>query len=88
MDENKITYVKHQQMYYFKCPNCDCLCQVYVSDIHCGIFRHAVLKSNNRFIGPHTSELECKRLKEEDKIYGCAMPFRFDGKIVEKCGYI
>lgn len=88
MEDNKITYIQNQEMYYFKCPNCNCLCQVHISDIKCGIFRHAVLKSNNVFIYPHTTEEECKRLKLENLVHGCAMPFKFDGKTVEKCGYI
>tara|TARA_B110000483_G_scaffold239091_1_gene316948 strand:- start:3400 stop:3666 length:267 start_codon:yes stop_codon:yes gene_type:complete len=88
MEENKITYIESQEMYYFKCPNCRGLCQVHVSDIKCGIFRHAVYKSNNEFINPHTSEEDCKRLKNENLVYGCAMPFKFDGKNVEICGYI
>tara|TARA_B100001287_G_scaffold272524_1_gene274344 strand:+ start:10277 stop:10543 length:267 start_codon:yes stop_codon:yes gene_type:complete len=88
MEDNKITYIKTQQMYYFKCPNCNSLCQVHTTDIKCGIFRHAVYKSNNEFINPHTSEEECKRLYDSNLVYGCAMPFKFDGKTVEKCGYI
>ena len=52
MEENKITYIKSQQTYYFNCPNCKGLCQVHISDIKCGVFRHAVYKSTNQFI-PH-----------------------------------
>ena len=88
MEDNKITYIQSQQMYYFKCPNCNCLCQVHKTDIKCGIFRHAVYKTSCEFINPHTPEEECKRLKMSNEIYGCAMPFKFDGKTVEKCGYI
>lgn len=88
MEDNKITYIQSQRIYYFKCPNCYCLCQVHISDIKCGIFRHAILKSNNEFINPHATEEECKNLKMLNLVYGCAMPFKFDGKTVEKCGYI
>ena len=88
MEEYKITYIESQEMYYFKCPNCRGLCQVHISDIKCGIFRHAIYKSNNEFINPHTSEEDCKRLKNENLVYGCAMPFKFNGGNVEICGYI
>ena len=47
MTDKIITFIESQSMYYFTCPNCNCLCQVHVSDIKCGIFRHAVYKSNN-----------------------------------------
>ncbi len=88
MVDNKITYIESQQVYYFNCPNCNNLCQVHVSEIKCGIFRHAIYKSNNKFIDPHTSEEECKRLYNNKLVYGCAKPFRFDGKTLEICGYI
>jgi|TARA_B100001142_G_scaffold327752_1_gene386147 hypothetical protein len=88
MECNKITYIKSQEMYFFRCPNCDSLCQVNITDIKNEIFRHAILKANNQFINPHTPEEGCKRLKEAGLVYGCAMPFKFDGKTVEKCGYI
>jgi len=88
MEDNKITYIESQKMYYFKCPNCGGLCQVHITDIKCGIFRHAIYKKTNQFIDPHTPEEECKRLKTADLVYGCAKPFKFDGKSVEICGYI
>lgn len=88
MEDNKITYIESQSMYYFKCPNCQGLCQVHTTDIKCGIFRHAIYKSNNEFIHPHTTEDDCKKLKMSNLVYGCAKPFKFDGKTVEICGYI
>ena len=86
--ENQIVYISHQRMYYINCPNCGGLCQIPKENIRCGIFRHAVLKSTGKFIDPHTPETECRRLKNSDLVYGCGMPFRFDGNRVEKCGYI
>ena len=88
MTDKIITFIESQKMYYFACPNCNCLCQVHVSDIKCGIFRHAVYKSNNEFIYPHTSKEECERLYNEKLVYGCTKPFKFNGKIVEICEYI
>jgi hypothetical protein len=83
-----IIYVKCQDSYYFPCPHCKAICQVSKSDIRCTIFRHAVNKKDCSFVNPHASQEECERWVSNGEVYGCGKPFKFDGNIVEICGYI
>ena len=73
-----------------KCPNCDEL--VIIQQINCGIFRHAVLISNNQQINPHASKIECENLINKKLIYGCGKPFKIikNGEIFMTmiCNYI
>ena len=41
-----------------------------------------------RFVNPHASKEECERWLQEDLVFGCTKPFKFDGRKVEICGYI
>ena len=84
----EVTYDVESQFYYFLCPHCRQMCVVKKEDIRCTIFRHAVFKKNLSFVNPHASKEICERWVLEDRVYGCAKPFKFDGKKVEKCGYI
>ncbi len=72
------------------CPHCEMF--VYIEQINCGIFRHAVHKHTNEPINPHSSQQECERLLRENLVYGCAKPFRIltkdDTYITEICDYI
>jgi hypothetical protein len=72
------------------CPHCQKF--IIIEFINCAIFRHAYYIASNTQIDPHTSEAECKRLKEEKLIVGCGGPFRIDlssGKpIAVVCDYI
>lgn len=74
--------------FYFKCPHCELLCQVPRSEIRCTVFRHAVFKKSGEFVPPHAEKEECERWIREDLVWGCAKPFRFNGKMVEVCGYV
>jgi hypothetical protein len=74
--------------FYFACPHCEMLCQVPRSEIRCTIFRHAVFKDSMKFVPPHAPKTECDMWIEKGLVWGCAKPFRFDGRVVEKCGYI
>jgi len=74
--------------FYISCPHCHLLCEIKKSDINCGIFRHAVFKQNMQFVPPHASKEECERWLENDLVFGCAKPFKFDGSKAEKCDYI
>jgi hypothetical protein len=58
------------------CPSCDCLTLIHINEVNCQIFRHAVYKNNFLNINPHASKEECDRLFAEDKVFGCAKPFR------------
>lgn len=73
------------------CPNCHD--PIWIEQINCGIFRHAVYRHNHEQIHPHASESECTRLILEEQIYGCGKPFQIvinqDGQvIVQICDYI
>jgi hypothetical protein len=74
----------------FVCPHCNE--PVMIQKINCGIFRHAVLKSNGKQISPHTGEKKCEKLIKEKAIYGCGKPFRIikilDKLEIEVCGYL
>ncbi len=74
--------------YSFDCPNCSCKVLVHKNDIRCTIFRHAVYKHNNSPIPPHTTKKDCLVLLKENRVWGCAQPFKFNGNVVMKCGYI
>lgn len=72
------------------CPHCGEF--VFIEQINCAIFRHAVFKNSLEPIPPHSSQEECERLMIENLILGCGNPFRI---IVEqnkyksiKCDYI
>jgi hypothetical protein len=68
------------------CPHCGEY--AIVEEINCTIFRHAVYKTNLQPINPHATKEECERLLENGEIYGCAKPFKYDGKTIEICDYI
>lgn len=86
--EEQVVFCKEEDTYYFACPHCGMMCQVPRELIRCTIFRHAVYKTNMRFVNPHASKEECERWVREGAVYGCAKPFRFDGTHVETCEYI
>jgi hypothetical protein len=74
-------------MFSVECPHCHLI--VWIEQINCRIFRHAVYKENDEPIPPHSSQEECERLVAEDKVWGCAKPFRLnDNNEPEICGYI
>lgn len=69
------------------CPHC--MHYIWIEQINCGIFRHAIYKVNGEPINPHASEEECNRLIEKGLVWGCAMPFRLNAlNQAEICGYI
>lgn len=44
--------------------------------INCGIFRHGVVKSTGKRLGPHSKKAYCDRMFTQGLIYGCGKPFR------------
>jgi hypothetical protein len=95
----KLIYDEESNCYTVECPHCQLLIQIEKNQINCGIFRHGYLysKENNILrlidqIGPHTSKIECDRLKESGKLFGCSNPFKitYIGKdlFIEVCDYI
>ena len=85
---NDVTYDEQTHYYTFLCPNCTGPVQVHKTEIRCTIFRHAVYKQTLAFVNPHASRTECERWLREGLVYGCARPFKFDGKQVQTCDYI
>jgi hypothetical protein len=67
------------------CPHCSN--SVWIEEVNCGIFRHAVYKNGDP-VNPHASEEECNMLLRNDLVYGCAKPFRLNGNEPEICDYI
>lgn len=73
-----------------ECPHCHEY--IWIDEINCRIFRHAVFKRTFQCIPPHSSKEECDRFLNEGMVYGCTKPFMLherDGKWVpEVCDYI
>lgn len=82
------TIIFNNNIYQFNCPHCNITIEVQKNQINCQIFRCGVLKSNGNQIGPHTCKAQCDLLKQQDKIWGCGKPFKFDGNKVQICDYI
>lgn len=78
------------QTYIFECPNCEIIIQVKKNETNCCIFRCGIYKNNFVQIPPHANKEECDRLKNNDLIYGCGKPFKFNKnkQEVEICEYI
>lgn len=72
------------------CPHC--FDPVFIEQLNCGIFRHAVLKHNREQIDPHAPKEECDKHVLEKTIYGCGKPFTVvktgDSYVSEKCDYV
>lgn len=85
-----VEYNNENNCYYFHCPYKDCnmLIEVKKDMINCKIFRHGIYKNNFNMMNPHEKKEECIRLKENNLIFGCGKPFKFDGEKVEICDYI
>jgi hypothetical protein len=86
--QNQIFHNKEDDIFYFNCPHCSLLCEVPRSEIRCTIFRHANFKDGMKFVPPHADKKTCDEWVEKDLVYGCGKPFRFDGRVLEKIGYI
>ena len=82
--------IEDNNAYIFECPQCGLFVLVNKKETNCCIFRHAVMKNTYQQIGPHTKKETCEKLKQENKVFGCAKPFRIilSKKHVETCGYI
>ena len=88
MKKNEVIHNSESDIFYFLCPHCEILCQVPRSEIRCTIFRHAVFKDQMSFVPPHATKETCDSWLKNNLVYGCTKPFIFDGKTVQKCGYI
>jgi len=71
------------------CPWCSV--RVDIRERNCGIFRHAIHKSNKQPIDPHMTEGVLTELTKSSLIIGCGKPFKLVDKEtgrIEKCDYI
>jgi hypothetical protein len=57
-----------------ECPHCHDF--ILIEEINCAIFRHAIFKNTGSPIPPHSTKQECEEWIRQDKVYGCAKPFR------------
>ena len=78
----------------FECPHCSGSVVIGQSDVHCGVFRHAVYRCSGERIPDHSPKELCDRLVAEGRVFGCAKPFRLfrekeeeGGWVAEKCKY-
>lgn len=69
----------------FECPHCGGGIQILKSEINCGIFRHAIIKSTGKQVNPHLSKIECEKLG--NAVYGCSKPFKIENGVISKCDY-
>ncbi len=76
-------------MLILECPHCNETIIVLENEINCGIFRHAIYKNWSQF-PPHAPKSECDKAKENDYIYGCGKPLKYDqdSKKFIVCDYI
>lgn len=80
----------HNYIMIVICPHC-CLL-IYIEQINCGIFRHAIYRDSYEQIDPHASKEQCEKLINDNMILGCCKPFKIsineNNILVEKCDYI
>lgn len=62
--------------FYIKCPHCYDF--IFIEELNCSIFRHGVMKIDNKQIDPHSSKEVCDNLFNKCEIYGCGKPFRIE----------
>jgi hypothetical protein len=77
MTDNKIkndVKINNGQL-IFKCPHCQDDIIVFLNEIFCKIFRHAIFKHNFEQVNPHLSKNECDKLIQNNMIFGCCKPF-------------
>ena len=83
---------KKEDYIIVSCPKCNDFIQIFIKDLNCKIFRHAVKKNNFELVNPHCSKDILDKMLEDNIIYGCATPFNIilkEGKYVAKiCDYI
>ncbi len=94
-----VTLDPDTKMYVFLCPHCELYTEVAINQVNCHIFRHAFHYTMNNGIMELTSQLNphapkdiCDLLVKENKVIGCAKPFKFvrenDQYFAEVCDYI
>lgn len=93
MSSNSRDVILDNDHLIFQCPHCGEYVLVYLRDLNCKIFRHAVFKNNYVNINPHTSREDCINLINKQQIFGCAKPFQIiqlpnNTFQVQQCNYV
>ena len=57
-----------------ECPHCKE--PILIEQLNCCIFRHGVLKNNEKQIEPHASKELCDYYVKNELIIGCGKPFK------------
>lgn len=82
----------NQDIIIVNCPHCSQMIIIHKKEIKCSIFRHGILKSNNKQIDPHAQKHICDEYVNKGLIWGCGRPFKLVSSnnkfITERCGYI
>lgn len=70
------------------CPHCGVLCELVT--VACQIFRCGEFKTDGKSIPPHASKELCDYYVQNNLIWGCGKPFKFnkEKRILEICDYI
>lgn len=78
VQEGVVIDIDKETLIMFTCPYefCQGTITVAPNQINCGVFRHGVYKQSGRPIGPHLSKEKCLELIRQNKVHGCAQPFR------------
>ena len=72
-----------------KCPHCNDLVFIYLSELNCRIFRHGVFKKGFVGVYQHSTKAECEQYVKDDLIVGCGKPFLIDETLnAVVCDYI
>ena len=64
--------------HYIECPHCGLMLQI--ANVRCGTFRCGAYKRDMRPLPPHSSREVCENAVANGEIYGCGMPFKYNGK--------
>jgi hypothetical protein len=90
---NNIAAAQEQDDDVLYCPHCNL--PIIIEELNCGIFRHAVYKTDpTRQVPSHSSQATCENLVTTDNVIGCCKPFLVAVRpgthklTIKKCEYI
>ena len=68
---------KKGESFFIECPSCSLMLEI--TNVRCGTFRCGSYKKNGRPLPPHSSQMVCEDAVSKGLIYGCGMPFKYNG---------
>lgn len=68
---------KKGESFFIECPHCAIMLEI--TNVRCGTFRCGVYKKNGRPLPPHSSQMVCEDAAKKGLIYGCGLPFKYNG---------